>query len=359
MGRISRYQESFRRFIKTKSCIATIDPNIRNKLFSIIDSGDNVVAILLLTTLNNKGTNTKMNVLHGYHIASGLELLLCAMVIMDNKEEYDKKFGENIVNDILSRVCSYANISLLNNIESLQDNYTSSNYGKLINIIYTLMRLLNSKIHKILMIPAFEYDGLITKTDVIKYKFDDMNKAKNKIKKLKKIKKEKLDVYITDTYGFICQLAIINGWILGGGDEKTIPQLQKLGTQFGFILKTIKDFTNIDNDLDNASIKLYSTNTIINNGFQLSFETFINNKLQFVAGCIKYQMYTNTVKEIIDLLEVKLDVVIDKSSPDIRSHFTLSNDDKISEEKNILCNKNILNEMIDDDNDNDDIILED
>jgi hypothetical protein len=326
MGRISRYQDSFRRFIKTKSCISKIDTDIQNNIFSMIEGNDNVVGILLLTTLNNQGKKTKMNVLHGYYIASGLELLLCAINIMDNKEEYEKKMGVNVVTDILSRVCSYVNIALLNNIESLQDNYTSANYGKFIKIIYTLVKLLNTKIHKIFIMPTFEYEGNIIKTDAIKYKFNDMDQAKNKIKKLKKIKKEKLDIYIANTYGFVCQLAIINGWILGGGDEKIIPQLEKLGTYFGYILKTVKDFEKIENDLENAKIHSHSKNTIINNGFQTSFEMFVDNKQKFIEGCIKYNIYTNTVKEIIDLLEQKMDAVIDKSSPDIKSHFTLSNE---------------------------------
>lgn len=356
MSRIFRYQDSFRKFIKTKSCIAKIDVDIsgkeiQNKLFSMIDSSNNVVGILLLTILNNQGKKTKMNVLHGYHIASGLELLLCATMMVDYKKEYYTKFGKNIVNDILNRICSYVNISLLNNIELLQDTYTSVNYGKLIKIIYTLVKIVNSKIHKILHMPTFEYEGFITKTDTIKYKFNDMNEAKNKIKKLKKIKKDNLDSFVSDTYGVVGQLVLINGWILGGGDDKIIPQLEKMGTQFGYILKTVQDFLNIENDLDNA--KIHSKNTIINNGFQISFETFIENKHKFIEGCIRYNMYTNTVKEIIDLLEINLDTIIDKSSPDVRSHFTLSNENSIINlEKNgiININKTKLNQI---DNEND------
>src|SRR5207253_6229346 len=99
MGRILRYQDCFRKFMKTKSCISKIDEDIQSKLFSMIESDDNIVGILLLTTLNNQGKKTKMNVLHGYYIASGLELLLCAITIMNNREEYEKKFGIIEVND--------------------------------------------------------------------------------------------------------------------------------------------------------------------------------------------------------------------------------------------------------------------
>ena len=91
-----------------------------------------------------------------------------------------------------------------------------------------------------------------------------------------------------------------------------------------FFSGIFEDFTNIDNDLEYA--KNHTKNTIINNGFQNSFEIFIENKQKVIEGCIKQGIYTNTVKEIIDLMENKLDTVIDKSSPDLKSHYTLSNE---------------------------------
>lgn len=325
MSRISRYQDSMGRFIKQRSCLTQLSPDIKSKMDILVNECDHVIGILLLTVMNSQGKKMNMTV-HGYHIATGIEVMTYSANIMCNKEYYENKLGKECVNEILCRTTSIANTCLSNNIESIQGNYNATNYNKLIKIIHSLTRLMNSKIHKITIDENFSNDlgDNIIKTDIIKYKFADIVKAKNKIKKLKQIKKEKLDEYVQDRYGFICQLAFVNGWLLGGGDDKAIPQMEKLGTYFANILKVVQDFTNIDIDLEHA--KNHTKNTIINNGFQNSFELFIENKQKFIEGCIKQGIYTNTVKEIIDLMESKLDSVIDKSSPDMKSHYTLSNE---------------------------------
>jgi len=324
MSRISRYQDSMGRFVKQRSCISGMNPEIKNKMDDIINNCDHVISILLLTVMNSQGKKINMNV-HGYHIASGIEIMLYTTMINDNKEYYEKKLGKECVSEIINQMPGMVNLCLSHNIESIQDNYLNSN-AKLLKTIYYTTRLINTNLYKLIKETSFEFESNITKTDAIKYKFEDMVKAINKIKKLKRIKQTSLDNYIQDRYGFICQLALINGWILGGGssDDKNIPHLEKLGTCFGNMVKCVYDFINIENDLEYA--KIYTTNTIINNGFQNSFEVFIENKQKFIEGCIKQNIYTNTVKEIIDLLESKLDIAIDKSSPDVKSHYTLTNE---------------------------------
>jgi hypothetical protein len=322
MSRISRYQESFKKFIKNKSCIINTEGNIQKDIHTMIDESDNIIGILLLTTLNNQGKKTKMNILHGYHLAAGLELLIYAVSIMDTKNIYNKRFTENGVNDILTRIVPFVNISLFNNIETLQENYTANTYHKFIKMIYNTVRIINLKIHKIFTEKNFTLEDNIMKTDVIKYKFEDMDRAKSKLKKLRRINKSELDTYINETYGLVCQMALVSGWLLGRGDEKNIINMEKMGICFGWMVKTVRDFINIENDLINADT--YTKNTIINNGFQPSFEIFITNKHKFIDGCIKYNMYSHTIKEIIDTMEQKMDTVIDNSSPDLKSHYTLS-----------------------------------
>lgn len=326
MSRISRYQDSMGRFIKQKSCLTQLNPDIKNKIDILVNECDHVVGILLLTVMNSQGK--KMNITgHGYHIASGIEMMMYVANIMCNKEYYENKLGKDCVNEIICRMPSIVNICLSNNIESIQGNYNNTSYTKLIKVIHYLTRSINSKMHKLIIEEKFSENDMqenITKTDITKYKFADVVKAKNKIKKLRRIKKEKLEEYVQDRYGFICQLAFVNGWLLGGGDDKTVPHMEKLGTHFANILKVVQDFANLEIDLEHA--KGHTKNIIINNGFQISFEMFIENKQKFIEGCIKQGIYTNTVKEIIDLLEYKLDAVIDKSSPDLKSHYTLSND---------------------------------
>lgn len=331
MSRISRYQESMAKFMKQKSYLSSlqttdIDNNIKSNLDEMINECDHVIGILLLTVMNSQGKKSNQSI-HGYGLATGIEIMLYTTMIIDDRDYYETRFGRNNVEEIINRTGGIVNICLSNNIESIQDNYTGTTYTKLLKIIHYVTKLLNSRMHKLLSEPIFEFESNITKTDVIKYKFDNNNGninelAKSKIKKLKKIKKDKLDEYINDRYGFVCQTALITGWLLGGGSDKIIPSLEKLGLQFANMIKSIKDFVNLKSDLEHA--KIYTKNTVINNGFQLSFETFIENKNKFIEGCIKHNIYTNTVKEIIDLMESKLDGIINESSPDMASHYTLT-----------------------------------
>jgi hypothetical protein len=95
----------------------------------------------------------------------------------------------------------------------------------------------------------------------------------------------------------------------------------RLASSFAVMIKTIKDFKNLERDISKA--KLYTLNTVINEGFQVSFEKFLDHKQKVIEICIKLDIYTNTVKEIVDLLELDMDQVIDKSSPDLVSQYTL------------------------------------
>jgi hypothetical protein len=112
---------------------------------------------------------------------------------------------------------------------------------------------------------------------------------------------------------------------LGGGDEKTLDSLDKIGTSFANMIKLADDFMNLEKDIENS--ETYTKNYIVNFGFQNSFEMFIDNKQKFIEGCIILDIYTNTVKEIVDLIECKVDLIIDKSSPDMVSHYTLESNE--------------------------------
>lgn len=325
MSRISRYQDSMSKFIKQKSFITALNEDIKNALTNISNENNHVISIMLLTIMNSQA-KLKNQSIHGYYIASGVEYILYVLTLMENKKYYENKYSKKIIDEIITRLPGIVNVCMAQNIESIQNNLSESKNNNELNNLFKkvniLMRLNNSKIHNIFLEPSFEFDDLITKTDVIKYKFNNIDLAKQKITKLKKIKKENFEDYVKNRYGYACQLSVINGWLLGGGDDKNISALEKIGLNFGFIIKIVEDFINIEKDLDNA--KEYTTNIVLNYGFQNCFELFIENKQKFIEGCMTLDIYGNTIKEIIDLLENKLDTIIsDKSSPDLVSHYTL------------------------------------
>jgi len=318
MSRISRYQESMGRFIKNKSCINDLqDQHIKTYIFEIISEFDHVASILLLTVLNNQGKKNGMT-LHGYYIASSIEIMMVIIKLLDNERKYSKKYGSRNVQRMIAELVGLINICLSQNIESVQPHYSKE---KALKIFHTCTRMINKRLAKLISNESLEVDKKIKTTDIIKYHFTDVQKIKQKLVKLKQVKEPSLTSFINDKYGSVCQLSLELGWLLGGGDEKTLPSLDKVGTYFSMMIKLASDFLNIESDIDDS--ECYTKNYVVNYGFQNAFEQFINNKQKFIEACILLDIYTNTVKEIVDLIENKVDEIIDKSSPDMKSHYTL------------------------------------
>ncbi len=122
--------------------------------------------------------------------------------------------------------------------------------------------------------------------------------------------------YINVKYANICKMTLVSGYILGGGDEKMINNLEKIGIYMAQLIKVATDFNNIDSDINNASISnenniLYNSVVIL--GYQDAFELFQTSKEKFVEGCMHMEIHTNTIKEIIDVLEERIDVFIDNT----------------------------------------------
>jgi len=112
------------------------------------------------------------------------------------------------------------------------------------------------------------------------------------------------------------------GWILGGGDDKTLNKIEKIGSQLANLLKISTDFMNIESDLAKLSKIKISTNIIVNYGMQEAFELFVQSKQKFIESALTLDIYTTTLQDIIKIIEEKIDAVIDQTSPDIRSNYS-------------------------------------
>jgi len=319
MSRIFRYQESINRFIKKKSCINNLDNNIKTNMLNIINDNNHVNSIILLTVLGTQGFKSGKP-LHGYYMAAGIEIMEIIANITDNRLFFDKKYGKQNIDQLLYGVIGSINICLSQNIESIQQNI---NKDELINVFSISVKLIGNKLNYLLLSDTVKTDGYITKSDIIKFhfsKFDSKN-VSNKLKKIKQANKKSLMDFIQRKYGVVCELSLVLGWLLGGGNKKMVKKLEKMGKYLAIMIKSSRDFVNLESDLEIA--KDSTNNMIINLGFQNTFELFMDNKQKFIEGCIVMDIYTNTVKEVIDLMESKIDTIIDQSSPDMKSHYTL------------------------------------
>lgn len=319
MSRISRYQESMNKFIKNKSCITTLDGNIRLAFNNICDECDHMVPIILLTVMNYQSKKHKMS-LHGYYMGCGIELLMTMARIIDNKMYYQKKLGESSCNKLITKISSLVNICLSQNIEHIQAALTKE---KAIKVFHTTCKILNNKLFDLLDEDIIDRGDVIKKTDVLKYNFNKIDNPKELLLKIKRSKKDSLLNYIQRKFGTVCQVALIMGWLMGGGDEKMVTSLEKMGGYLGIMMKISYDFLNLERDLKTE--KDYTNNYIINTGIQDGFELFIDSKVKFIEGCMTLDVYTNTVKEVIDVIEVRVESFIDNTVPDMKSQYTVFN----------------------------------
>ena len=324
MSRISRYQESIGKFIRNKSSLTEIQDSLTKKnILDIIKNSDYICSILLLTILNNQSKKHNINI-HGYYVAASINHIMTIILLSEQPDFYGKLYGYDMVRHIINELILQINICLAYNIETIEPHYPPE---KTLKIYNKCIKLINRKLINVLSNVSDKLDNLdkldlpILKSDIIKYHFENLDEIKRKLVLLKKMEETSLNAFIINKYGTLCQLALSLGWILGGGDDKQISMLDKLGIYFSKMIKITLDFGNIE---ENIKISQSSSNNfVVNFGIQHSFENFMQNKEKFISGCIKLNIYTNTIKEIIDLLESKIDDIIEDTSMDMRSEYTI------------------------------------
>lgn len=289
MSRIERYQDGINNFIINKT---NIEEEIKKK---ILDS-DHLLGIIMasIINLNTKKTNYKV---HGYYTASAIDLLLL------NIHKND--------------------IHLLNNIYSLfHTNFDIIKFPTCndtsVKVLKFGLTYLSSQLNIIFNQKKYEEQKRTQKSDIIN--ITSQINIKTKIKELNILKKEDFTNFLNDKYGTIGEIVFILGWVIGGGEIKAefMKELQSMGNKLGLMYKIAIDFENVELDLE----KLYQFNVVLNNGIQDSFTLFMDLKTEFLEALIKHNLYTHTIKEVMDLLEDKIDIILKKSNIDMKSTYS-------------------------------------
>lgn len=317
MSRISRYQDSISKFFKKNGCcFANIIKD--NKVFeNIINTTDHLIPIILLTVLSSQYKKNNFKPHHGYYMASGIDILVVIVNIYDNKNYYIEKFGQTEIDNFLAEMPCYVFKCLSQNIETFENLIDKE---KVLKIYHQALLHLQSKICKLSHKISVKTSTLVKKTDIIKFNFTDKQIIKNKYKKLKQVDKDVLLEYIDQKYGYVCQCAFVMGWLLGLSDEKMIPSLDKLGTHLGLIIKISNDFNNLEKDINCA--KEYSLNIIANYGIHECFAMFMESKMKLIQGCLTLDIFTITVKEIIDNVEKQFDNCLQNTDIELKSMYS-------------------------------------
>jgi hypothetical protein len=309
MSRIERYQESINKFIKSKDIFPS---DIKDLLLK----RDHLCGIIFATLLNHNSKKTNFKV-HGYYIACAIDLLHELIEIIQRKKEIEHNKFTQLV---------YLVIQLVNlNLENIK---VSQKQEDILNkIIFFAHSYIISKLSEITKQYEFQCNKKVLKSDLLSISYIDKTII-NKYKNLFKIDHNILLDYVTNTYGNVGDIVFVIGWAIGGGDRKPelMKNLQSIGDKFGLLYKLCRDFEKIEEDINNANDvtgqNKYSLNFIINDGVQESFILFMEIKTQLIEDCLSLNIYTHTLKEVLDELEKNVDKCLSSSSIDLKSTYS-------------------------------------
>lgn len=320
MSRIAKYQEGIIKFLKTKSFINDTTPETKKILNEMIENTQHIPAILCLTILNNQCKKNDVKI-HGYYLASGIDILMLVSRICNNKSYYDNKYGGENIDNMISEVVCFFYKSLSQNIDTLRMSKNGNISPKILQLCieYTSKNLPN-----IIMKQTYNTTDKMKKTDILCMNLDD--DLYKEYKKKRRIGKDSLDNNTLLRYGSVCKLALCLGWIIGCGDEaiinktknQDIIRLENLADNIGKYLKIHDDFIFIERDMKTIGV---SNNYVINCGIKEAHMEFTEAKAKYIEGSMILDTYTKTTKEIIDLVDKDVENILHDISVDMNTHY--------------------------------------
>lgn len=307
MSRISRYQESIDKFIKNKSLNIYFSEEFSNNIYKKLLDSDHLGGIIVSTLFNHNAKKGNIKG-HGYFLGLMIDIII---LIITSKDKYTN-INYNLFIGLYKILTE--NISLLK----------TSKYEELNKIILTALTYYNDNIYDILKDYKIGENQKMSKSDLL-----NLNKINDKLyKKISTMNRYNYDdfiTYIKQVYGKLGKIIFTLSWILGGGklDKDIINAIEKIGENFGIIYKICYDFENIIKDIENLNnSENVSNNILLNIGIQESFALFMETKSIFYEDSFKLEIYTHTMKEVIDELENKIDKTLEDCKIDIKSVYS-------------------------------------
>ncbi len=303
MSRIERYQESINNFIKTKDMFT---PEIKE----ILLRRDHLCGIIFSTLLNYNSKKKNFKV-HGHYMVCAIDLLQELIEILDIK----KSIEHNKFINILYLITQLINLNL-ENLKVPQKQEDTLN-----KIIFFIQSYINTKLLEITKLYEYETNKKVMKSDILSISYLK-KEIINKYKTLYKIEHDKIMEYTKNTYSNIGDIVFVIGWSLGGGDRKQelLKNLQTIGDNFGLLYKICRDFDKLESDIKDSN--KYNMNFIINDGVQETFILFMETKTQLIEQCLTLNIYTHTLKEVMDELERSVDICLSSSNIDLKSNYS-------------------------------------
>lgn len=329
-SRVMQYKSSMKKFINSENTIS--DNPYKDSILKIMNDSEFYLSIPLLTIMNGLQRKNNFKSVHGYSIATGIELLNIFISILNYKRDISDTISKYKIANIDALIFQLHSIIplLYNETVELVSPFLSTvheNNNDLIKTISCGTKQIHEKIEKIfstianLEIP--ESKKISSKTDLKNFHFKK-NYDDEDIQKINVYPKDFIIKYISDTYGNICKLILIISWILGGNSIDMINNLERLGIHFCLLYKIAYDFENLNKDMDRCISGKITFNYIINCGMQSGFDLFDESKKKFFEGIIAMGISSTTIKELVDIMTEKVTNAIEQSSPDIIKSDTSS-----------------------------------
>ena len=310
MSRISRYQESIEKFIKNKNINDYFTEEYSKNIFDNLIKSDHLGGIIVSTIFNHNSKKTNFKG-HGYFVGMMIDIIIMIL----KSDDKTQNINYNLFIGLYKLLTE--NINLIK----------TTKHDTLNKIIILALSYFNNNIYDILIDVKIGEPQKMVKSDLLNLKSID-DKIYKKISVMNKYDSEDFITYIDKIYGKLGKMIFVLSWILGGGDitKDIIKSIELIGEKFGVIYKICYDFENIVSDINNITENnnkdKTSKNIVINIGIQESFALFMETKSIFYEESFKLDIYTHTMKEVIDELENKLDKVLENCKIDVKSVYS-------------------------------------
>ena len=316
MSRISKYQDSIRNFLKNKSFIKHTSQSTRQIMLDMLEESDHFPGILCLAVVGGRCKQGGIK-MHGYLLASGIEGLMMAIKILNNRKYYDSKYSTEKTSNMIVEVTNWFYDCLTENINTLRmSNEDKVDIKKLATVMTKCINYAVRRISKINEIKEIQTLERMKRTDLFCIDFDQA--SIDNYRHMKRTDQKTMMDNIKSTYGMVCRLAMCLGWMITMGDDTDIPKLEALADHISVILKVHDDFKNYKRDMRYGDI---CSNFLVTHGLKEALILFDHSSISYAEKTEEYGIETRTCNEIVKVVTDFIDLETQDVSVDLDTEF--------------------------------------
>ena len=285
-------------------------------MLDILEDSDHFPGILCLAVVGGRCKQSGIK-MHGYHLASGIEGLMMAIKVLNNRDYYDAKYTIESTSNMIIDVTNWFYDCLTENINTMRlSNEDKVDIKKLTSILTKCMNYSVRRISKIIEIKDYQSLERMKRTDIFCLDFD--KDTVDNYRQMKRLDQPTMIEKVNGTYGMICRLAMCLGWMITMGDETDVPKLEKLADDIALIIKVYDDFKNLKRDMRYGNI---CSNFVVTHGIKEALILFDHSSISYAEKTEEYGIETRTCNEIVKVITDFIDKETQEISVDLDTEF--------------------------------------